>query len=161
MSIDSDDLTTLDDLEQIRLLKARYFRFADTKQWDEFRALFTNDCQVDTGVVPGDDDPNAVGFRATNADQFVATVRERLSGGISVHHGHTPEIELTGPSTAKGIWALFDLVRRGPGSPFPSWRGYGHYHEEYRKEEGVWRISSLRLTRLLLEPAEALDSTSS
>lgn len=157
MSADTTDLTTLEEMENIRLMKARYFRFADTKQWDDFRTLFTDDCQVDTGVVPGDADPNAVGFRATNADQFIATVRDRLTGGISVHHGHTPEIEITSSTTAKGIWALFDLVRRAPGSPYPSWKGYGHYHEEYRKEDGKWKICSLRLTRLTMEPLHALD----
>jgi 3-phenylpropionate/cinnamic acid dioxygenase small subunit len=35
---------TLEDVEQIKELKARYFRFFDTKQWDRWRGLFTDDC---------------------------------------------------------------------------------------------------------------------
>jgi hypothetical protein len=30
--------------------------------------------------------------------------------------------------------------------------GYGHYHDDYRKEKGCWRIARMRLTRLLIEP---------
>ena len=26
--------------------------------------------------------------------------------------------------------------------------GFGHYHEEYRKADGAWRIARLKLTRL-------------
>ncbi|MFB4273751.1 hypothetical protein ACBJ59_00535 [Nonomuraea sp. MTCD27] len=33
-------------------------------------------------------------------------------------------------------------------------RGYGHYHEEYRKIDGKWLISRLRLDRLKLEVFE-------
>jgi len=28
-------------IEEIKTLKARYFRFVDTKQWDDLRACFT------------------------------------------------------------------------------------------------------------------------
>lgn len=30
--------------------------------------------------------------------------------------------------------------------------GYGHYEEEYRREDGEWKIAFLRLTRLKLNP---------
>jgi hypothetical protein len=31
-------------------------------------------------------------------------------------------------------------------------KGYGFYHEEYRKEEGFWKISFLRMQRLRMDP---------
>jgi hypothetical protein len=35
-------------------------------------------------------------------------------------------------------------------------QGWGHYHECYRKENDVWRIAKIRLTRLrLLQNGEA------
>jgi len=37
-------------------------------------------------------------------------------------------------------------------APGDTIRGYGHYHEEYRKEKGGWRISKLKLTRLRVDP---------
>ena len=35
--------SSADELEAIRQLKARYFRFMDTKDWDAWRELFTDD----------------------------------------------------------------------------------------------------------------------
>ncbi|MBW8825632.1 MAG: nuclear transport factor 2 family protein [Acidobacteria bacterium] len=127
-----------DDLEAIRVLKARYFRFVDTKQWDEWRALFTDDVAVDLGETGTFDD----------ADTFVAFVRQALEAATTVHHGHMPEIELTGADEATGVWAMADIVLR-PGAPRVM--GYGHYHETYRRVDGQWRIASMRLTRLLVD----------
>jgi hypothetical protein len=58
---------------------------------------------------------------------------------------HAPEIELTSATTARGIWALEDVVRLAPGVNL---RGYGHYHETYEKIDGQWLITSSTLTRL-------------
>lgn len=32
----------------------------------------------------------------------------------TVHHGHMPEIDITGPDTARGTWAMFDYVEWPP-----------------------------------------------
>ena len=63
---------------------------------------------------------------------------------VSVHHGHDPQITLTGPDSARGRWSMYDRLEYGP----EVMHGYGHYHEEYRLHDGRWRIASLRLTRL-------------
>jgi hypothetical protein len=93
------------------------------------------------------------GLVAASADRFVAIVRERLSGATTVHHGHMAEIQVIDGVTASGVWAMDDLVER-PGSPFPSFRGYGHYHERYRKMGDRWKIAASRLTRLKAEAVE-------
>ena len=49
---------------------------------------------------------------------------------------------------ARGVWAMFDYVEFKPSRGI---RGYGHYHEEYRKEAGKWHISKLKLTRLRVD----------
>jgi hypothetical protein len=137
---------SLEDIEAIKQLKARYFRLLDTKRWDDWREQFTDDCQFDgtSRAYPG-------------PDEFVAGTRERLSDALTIHQGHMPEIVLTGEDTARGIWSMFDWVEfeeerdvgRGLNRGFT---GYGHYEEEYRKEDGRWKISLLRLTRLKLNP---------
>src|SRR4051812_27608845 len=109
-----------DDLEAIKQLKARYFRLMDTKQWDELRTLFTDDVAVDTTASGG---PVFV-----NADAFVSFLRETLGDAVTVHQGHMPEIELTSPTTATGIWALHDTIVFATGMRLV---GYGHYHETY------------------------------
>ncbi|MBV8983791.1 MAG: nuclear transport factor 2 family protein, partial [Acidimicrobiia bacterium] len=39
-----------------------------------------------------------------------------------------------------------------PEHPSASFRGYGHYNEEYVREDGGWRIRRLVLTRLRVDP---------
>lgn len=36
------------DIEEIKQLKARYFRLLDTRRWDEWAQLFTVDCEFRT-----------------------------------------------------------------------------------------------------------------
>lgn len=87
----------------------------------------------------------------TSADDFVEYVSTLLTPMVTVHHGHMPEIELTGERTATGIWAMFDWVHN-PDEAGPAMQGYGHYHEEYEKgDDGQWRIKALRLTRLRVD----------
>ncbi len=133
-----------DDIEAIKQLKARYFRCMDTKQWDEMREVFAEDVHVDMEAEGG-------GIQESR-DEFMTMLRNSIEDVITVHHGHMPEIDLTSETTARGVWAMFDYVEfAGEGEP-QGLRGYGHYEEEYRKEDGVWRIASLRLTRLRVDP---------
>jgi len=82
------------------------------------------------------------------ADEFLTYLRSNIEDVVTVHHGHMPEIELTSPTTATGIWAMEDNLRWPDGSDL---RGYGHYAETYEKADGAWRISSSTLTRLRMD----------
>jgi uncharacterized protein (TIGR02246 family) len=128
---------SLEDVESIKQLKARYFRTMDTKDWDAMRQVFTDDVVMDTTAAGG----NLV----TGADAFMDFLRSALGEAVTVHQGHMPEITVTSPTTATGIWALHDLVTWGSGMRL---EGYGHYHETYVKIDGEWRIASSTLTRL-------------
>ncbi len=137
----------MDDIEAIRQLKARYFRTIDTKDWDGLRRVFADDVVMDTVDAGGD--------VMTGADDFLDFLQGALADVVSVHHGHTPEIELTSPTTATGIWAMEDMLRWGNGMEL---HGYGHYHETYEKVDETWRIKTQKLTRLrtdITEPADA------
>jgi len=127
----------VDDIEAIRQLKARYFRTMDTKDWAGMRQVFTDDVVMDTtssggGVVEG-------------ADAFLEFLEPTLRDVVTVHHGHMPEITVTSPTTASGIWSMEDMLRWPDGTEM---HGYGHYHETYEKVDGSWRIKSSTLTRL-------------
>jgi len=132
------------ELEAIKQLKARYFRLMDTKQWLPFSQVFTNDIVVDVSH-----DKHAPGDTIRGRADVVDFIRKAVGKATTVHHGHMPEIELLGPSAARGIWAMYDYVEFKPSRGI---RGYGHYHEEYRKEGGKWLISKLKLTRLRVDP---------
>lgn len=134
----------LADLEAIKQLKARYFRFIDTKDWAAFRDLFTADCKH---WLPQE---SAVPFM-TNDDYFKMN-EELLGTGVTTHQGHTPEITFLSDTEAEGIWAMFDYVQIEPPSGRVSIAGYGHYFETYRKcDDGKWRISSKRNQRIRLD----------
>jgi len=137
----------LEALEEIKALKARYFRCMDTKDWDGFAAVFAPDAVMDmTGEVPEGEDGITRGSR-----EIAAFVRRMIDDVTTVHHGHMPEIELTSPTSATGVWAMEDMLRWPPGSFLVSLHGYGHYHETYEKVDGRWLITALRLTRLRLD----------
>ncbi|MDH6242819.1 nuclear transport factor 2 family protein [Mycobacterium sp. OTB74] len=137
----------LDDIEAIKQLKARYCRFLDTKDIDSWRALFAPDVVVklDTAVSTGGADPQTLpplhGFEA-----FFPVVWGGVEHAATVHHCHTPEIELTSATTATGIWAMEDMLFFEGGGEL---HGAGHYHETYEKRDGTWVITSLHLTRTL------------
>lgn len=128
---------SVDDVEAIKQLKARYFRLMDTKDWAGMRAVFADDVVVDTSASGGE--------VHTGADVFMAYLRQALDGAVTVHHGHMPEIELTSATTATGIWAMEDKNHWPSGMHL---NGFGHYHETYEKTDGRWRIKTLKLTRL-------------
>ena len=127
-------------LEAIKQLKARYFRTMDTKDWEGMRDVFAADVVVDTTTSDG----NVV----KGADEFMAFLREALQEVVTVHHGRMPEIELTSATTAKGIWAMQDLLKWPDGRELS---GYGHYHETYELVDAAWRIKTLTLTRLRVD----------
>ncbi|HTQ19019.1 nuclear transport factor 2 family protein [Mycobacterium sp.] len=135
----NDDATTLLAIESIKQLKARYCRYLDTKDWAAWRTIFTDDFVSDTA--------EAGGKLIVGADDFVAFTRKNIGrrSQATAHQVHAPEIELTSATTARGVWALQDVVRFGAGV---SLVGYGHYHETYEKTDGQWLIKSSKLTRL-------------
>ena len=131
---------TLWEIEQIKQLKARYFRFVDTRDWDGVVALFSPDCVLHSTLFP----------EARHPGDFFARVASMITPGTSVHHGHMPEITLTSGETATGIWAMYDYVEADDGSV--GYHGYGHYHESYLKDpERGWLISRFELRRLRLD----------
>lgn len=140
----------MNDIEAIKQLKARYFRTMDTKDWAGMRQVFCDDVLMDTS--------GSGGGIFSGADEFLAYLRSSIGDVITVHHGHTPEIELTPATTANGIWAMEDMLRWPDGREL---HGFGHYYETYRKVDGQWRIQNSRLTRLRMDmtaPASASGS---
>ncbi|EQB00037.1 nuclear transport factor 2 family protein [Sphingobium baderi] len=142
-------------IEEISVLKARYFRFADTQDWNALRDLFTPDATL--FFPEGQEKP-------LPRDESIAHIKKVLAGVVSVHHGHMPEIELLSADHATGIWAMEDLVffppDRARETGVESVHGFGHYHEEYVRRNGRWSIHRLKLTRLRLErrsPAIAIS----
>lgn len=137
------------DREKIKLLKAQYCRFLDTKQWPELRALFLDDAGFEGfGSAP----------TGSTVDQFIAGISTRLTEALTVHHCHMPEITFNGPDRARAIWAMVDVVELQNGnSPVEApghkgFTGYGHYEDEYALVDGEWKFAFKRLSRIRVDP---------
>jgi len=135
----------MDDLEEIRKLKARYFRSLDSKDWNLYASVFSEDAVVDLRKAGG---ALYEGKAAFVAYASALTIRQ------SVHQGHMPEIELTSATTATGIWALEDYNIWDDGSQNHGW---GHYLETYEKRGDRWQIKTMSLSYLRIEHSSAKD----
>jgi ketosteroid isomerase-like protein len=136
-----DPAQALWEMEQVKQVKARYFRFLDAKDWDAFAGLFTEDCVHHL--------PDGASKAAVSNADYLAGVRRQLSAAVTTHIGHMPEVKLLSPTEAEATWSMFDLLQWAPADGGPrEVRGYGHYYETYRKcADGEWRISSKRNIR--------------
>ena len=135
------------DLEAIRQLKARYFRLMDTQQWDRLRECFAADISALYEGAPRASEDLPRDIEIAGCDALVDGIRTLLTGAKSIHQGYMPEIELTSPTTAHGVWSMFDNVHL----PTCNFKGWGHYHEDYVKEDGRWKMKKIHLTRLHTE----------
>ena len=120
-------------------VKARYCRLLDTKDWEGWGQLFTEDVMLDTTGSGGE----VTHGRAA----LLASVRGAIEQAKTAHQVHSPEITIDG-DRATGIWAMQDRVIWGEGRALT---GYGHYREEYVRQDGTWRIARQWLTRLIVE----------
>ncbi|MDT3443169.1 MULTISPECIES: nuclear transport factor 2 family protein [unclassified Pseudofrankia] len=148
-----DRIDRLEAIEEIRNLKARYFRCMDSKLWDDLSSVFTDDMKV---ITPRGD------VWMEGGANYAASLRSSLTAAVSCHQGFTGEIEILDERHATGVWAMQDVIEWADRHPREGWKsilGRGHYHETYRKERGCWRIATLTLTRLRLDIEWPHDTT--
>ncbi|GAB92373.1 nuclear transport factor 2 family protein [Gordonia rhizosphera] len=138
----NDTVEALIAFEGIRRTKARYQYLLDTKQWDEWASLFTEDFRWETqgGVV------------VEGREKFVEMTRTYIDKVSTVHQVHAPVLDLLSPTTASGIWPMFDYVELEEGAA----QGYGYYHETYRLEGSEWKLTTQFLSRIRMDNVEAL-----
>lgn len=133
-------------IEEIKNLKARYFRFVDSHDWAGFRSLLMDDAVFALPKMP---DPKSEasfanlveGADIVGAEAIVAWVSKSLEPSQSAHLGYMPEIEILSATQARGVWGMEDIVR-WPGRTI---HGYGYYRETYVRHDGDWRIKTWAL----------------
>jgi hypothetical protein len=130
------------EIELIKRLKYRYMRCLDQKLWDEMA-----ECLAEDAVAAYSGGKYAFEGR----DAILEFFRHAMGATsfLSSHRVHHPEIDLTGPATATGTWALEDVVidtRRDFGL-----RGAAFYVDEYVKRDGRWLIARTAYRRTFEE----------
>ena len=144
-------MADLNEIEAIKRLKYRYCRTLDQKLWDELAQCLTEDCRSAYG-----DGHFAFDGRAA----IMNFLRDALGprSRISSHRVHQPEIELTSPTTATGVWALDDIVIETEAKL--TIRGAAFYHDEYVKVGGEWKIAKTGYRRIYEEMESRTDTPS-
>ena len=136
-------LQQLSDLEDIRQLKARYFRCIDTGNEGELATLFTEDVRVDL---------RGGGYRlqVEGRGEMIDFIGSSFNSDIvAMHHGHTPEIAFVAPDEATGTWYLQDRFIdpvRGTDTI-----GSSLYYDTYRRTDDGWKIAASEYERVYEE----------
>ena len=132
-------MTDFNDWVAICNLKAAYCRLLDTKDWEGWGQLFTDDFHQDVS--------GSGGGVYEGREAAVAATRAAIETTKTAHQVHFPEINIDGDH-ASAIWPLQDRLLWDDGRTMT---GYGHYHETYVKQDGRWRMATQKLTRLIME----------
>ena len=124
-----DDLV---EIELIKRLKYKYLRCLDQKLWDELGTCLTADAVAEY---------SGGKYHHEGRDNIVEWIQGGMGseGFLSSHRCHHPEIDLTSPTTATGVWALNDIVII---EEFDiTIQGAAFYTDQYVKIDGEWLIA--------------------
>jgi hypothetical protein len=166
-----NDLDTVLAYQEISKCKARYCFACDTKNWDLYGSVFTEDAEMDlrgytlalhpiTGswVRAGSDldfeylkeVEDLVKWPVVGRRAIVAMVREMADSMTSFHKLFTPIIDVTSDRTAKAIWPMEDVLHYAAGGKISFLNGMGHYHETYENVRGNWLLKTVSISRILI-----------
>ena len=135
-------------LEEIKMLKARYWLGVDTQDAALLHSVFSDDAAI----------PGQSGGAARTATVFIDNLLAMFKGASSVHQGSSPIITFQSDGEATGIWTLEDWIwapAAGSPLPFKLLHGWGHYHDVYRRTAEGWKIQSFQLQRIKVETVHA------
>ena len=140
-----DATTRLAEIEAIKQLKARYQRAVDTKDWELMRSVLAPDARSSY---------SGGKYTFESREAIVAFLEKGLGTTevVSMHHAHTPEIEITSETTANGKWYLEDFVITALASDWAPngtvMHGTGIYFDDYVKIDGEWFIQQTGYERI-------------
>jgi SnoaL-like domain len=125
-------LSRLEAIEEIKNLKSRYLSACDQKQVDVIRDCFPDEQMViDYGPVGN------FTHREQLVDVYVKfACNEHV---MDIHLGGNPQIEIIDDTHARGSWCLHFFQVHTAAKTVLQLGGY--YADEYRKDDGVWKIS--------------------
>ncbi|MGW5557011.1 nuclear transport factor 2 family protein [Micromonospora sp. NPDC003944] len=151
-----NDLERLTIIEDLRRVMARYVRYADHHRFEDLAGLFTPD-----GTFTPYKPDGSMWMRMEGREGIASSIGGRnLPGDVLIHHIFSNEIDVLSETTARGTWAMEDLISRveregmadGPDGPTPKgMHGFGHYHANFVKVDGSWFIAELTQTRLRID----------
>ncbi|RTE85003.1 hypothetical protein BHE90_000387 [Fusarium euwallaceae] len=129
--------------------KARYGRYADTKQWDKFAqdialpdARFSFYDTEGKLLVAG---PQSLAFDSVKG---CAAFFGKFFSQFQTQHNFGPgDFEQVGPDEVKAIFGMEDQIMSKYLGAWVEIRGGGFYHETWKLVDGEWYLQDLRLER--------------
>ena len=141
-------LQKLEDIEAIKRLKYKYFRSIDSADIAALDELLTDDISVN---YKGGSYHWAVSGKETVLASLKAGFHNRA---LAQHNGHHPEIDITSPTTATGLWYLADSFIHL--DTLVTTIGSALYRDTYVKIGSAWKIATSSYTRIY-EMVDTLD----
>jgi hypothetical protein len=133
-------LLQLEDIEQIKRVKYRYFRAMDTGNFDVLEQLYTDDIEVD--YIGG-----TYRWQLKGKNELLAAQRASFNAeAVGCHNGHHPEIDIVDATTATGMWYMTDVFMDFKAGDV--YYGSAIYRDTYKKVNGVWKLSRTTYKRV-------------
>lgn len=133
------DVQMLQDIEAIKRLKHAYFRAIDSADLELLASLLHADVQVH--FIGGDYE-----WQLQGRDAYLEAIGQSFNSQVACqHNGHHPEIDILGPTEARGIWYLHDIFYNLRDQLLT--QGTAFYHDRYLKEDGRWWLIDTRYER--------------
>jgi hypothetical protein len=141
------DIEMLLAIEAIRQLKARYFRCMDLKDFDGVAATFAADATFGAkSLKTSADGASLADFEVSGRAAIMERITARTRTADIMHHGHMPEIEITGPDSARGIFAMEAshwVIEDDRATAVV--RSFGYYHDTFSRRDGRWQTQTSML----------------
>ncbi|MFF1485438.1 nuclear transport factor 2 family protein [Streptomyces sp. NPDC058319] len=139
--------------EDVRRLMARYARYADHHRWQDLAGLFAPD-----GTYTPYKPDGTPWLRMEGREDIAAKLASaNTPEDTLIHHLFSSEVDVDSAASARGVWAMEDLIIRPEGIeppadfPFKGMHGYGHYRGRFVVLDGSWYIAELEQTRLHMD----------
>lgn len=146
----AEAIQRLIDLEEIRKLHLDYAAYQETLDLDRLMTLFTDDVVLEY--------PEEYGGEWTGIEtirkNFAEVMKNEKAPFNALYVLANPNITITGPDTAHGRWTFINyLTMQGEEDVYTTVGGadqplylLGMYEDEYRRVNGQWKISRLKLS---------------
>jgi hypothetical protein len=140
-----NDVTESLVIEAVKRLRARYCHYLDAKRWPEWLELFTENAQI--RLAPAGE------LLVEGRHAILERVSLALVGVTTVHEVTMPDIEITGPTSARGTWSTFSIIATDSSdASASSEHRWGRHEEEYELgDDRQWRIRSILAAHLRVE----------
>ena len=143
------NITRIRDINEIEKLQNTYGYYLDRSDWDNVVDLLTDDASAEYG-------PSGVFVGKDNVRSILYAIGYGKKGlqpkQIREHMQYQPVITLSADGkTAAGRWRV--LAALGQFGQYARWQT-GPYENEYRKENGVWKISKLHWVETFTVPVK-------